>query len=73
MLAEMTPDDKMGWFHNHGLGKIENWLEKPLEYCCRIICCEKPFTVASILKNKEILYTLVHFSMDDIDAIVHVE
>ena len=33
MLAEMIPDEKMGWFHNHGLGKIESWLEKPLKYC----------------------------------------
>ena len=35
---------------DHGLKEIEDLLDKPLKYCCQIICGEKEtFTVASIL------------------------
>ena len=43
MVSEMVPDEKMGWFHNHGLKQFEDWLELPLKFVCRILCCENPF------------------------------
>ena len=39
----MLPDERMGWFHNHGLKRIEDWLEAPLKFVCRMLCCENPF------------------------------
>ena len=57
MLSEMTPDNKMGWLHNHGLKHIEDLLEAPLKFVCTILCCEKPFTrrVAGVANQKKVL------------------
>ena len=40
MVAEMTRDEQLGWFHNHVFKHVEDLWERPLSWVCRLFCCE---------------------------------